>query len=123
MYKFGKKSLENLSTCHPDLIEIAERVVVDMDISCQSGMRGEVEQDILYKKGYSKLKYPESAHNNIPSLAGDFVPCPSYWNSIPELVRMRELFSYWAGMLGYKLKPMIIFKDGTGDYPHVELDI
>lgn len=123
MYKFGKKSLENLKTIHPDLQEIALLVLQEIDLSCQSGMRNQEEQDLLYKKGYSKLRYPNSAHNSDPSMAGDFVPCPTYWSSIPELVRMRESFSFNAGLLGYKLKPMIIFSDGTGDYPHVELDV
>jgi hypothetical protein len=130
MYKFGKRSQANLNTICVPIQEIAYEVLKTMDISCQSGERGELEQNELYKKKVSKLKFPASAHNQKLIIedfvsgvkAGDFVPCPSYWSSIPELVRMRELFNFHAGKLGYKLKPMIIFKDGSGDYPHIEID-
>jgi hypothetical protein len=129
MYKFGKRSQSNIDTICDPIKEIANEVLKTMDISCQSGERGEIEQNKLYESGASKLQYPFSAHNKhfisfgkkLGVMAGDFVPCPTYWKSIPELVRMRELFNYHAGKLGYKLKPMIIFSDGTGDYPHIEI--
>ncbi len=130
MYKFGIRSQNNIDTICTPIQEIAVEVLKTMDISCQSGERYEVEQNKLFAEKRSKLKYPLSAHNRqyikagkkLGVKAGDFVPCPTYWESIPELVRMRELFNYHAGKLGYKLKPMIIFSDGTGDYPHIEID-
>ena len=76
-------------------------------MSCQSGERGEEEQSMLYDAGASKLKYPDSAHNKFYNddtelgvMAGDFVPCPTYWGSIAELVRMRECFTRLSSFIG-----------------------
>jgi hypothetical protein len=121
MARFGTKSQEKLATMDKRIVEIAKAVVQEMNISATYGMRGEAEQNELFNTGYSKLEYPKSAHNNIPSLAGDFQPYPVNWNNLAEFTQMRELFYYHAGRLGYQLKPMIIFSDGTGDYPHIEI--
>lgn len=130
MYRFGERSKKNLITICDPIQEIANEVLKTIDLSCQSGERGKEEQNMMYDSGASKLKYPNSSHNKFYNddielgvMAGDFVPCPTYWGSIAELVRMREEFNYQAGKLGYKLKPMIIFSDGTGDYPHIEIDL
>ncbi len=58
----------------------------------------------------------------MPSNAIDVQPYPVNWDDIPQFVRLRERYFYYAGALGIKLKPMVIFSDGTGDYPHIELD-
>lgn len=85
MFRFGKRSQANLDTICSPIQEIANEVLKTMDISCQSGERGKIEQDKLYESGASKLKYPNSAHNknynndlNLGVMAGDFVPCPTY---------------------------------------------
>ena len=122
MPSFGRKSKEMLETTCEEIQEIANEVIKEMDISCISGFRGEIEQNELFKKGFSKLKYPSSAHNQNPSLAGDFCPFPCNWNDKEDFTRMRELFYYHAGRLGYKLKPLIIFSNGGGDYPHIEIE-
>jgi peptidoglycan L-alanyl-D-glutamate endopeptidase CwlK len=52
--------------------------VTDFSVIC--GFRGEKEQNEAYSSGHSKLKWPQSKHNKIPSEAVDIVPYPIDWN-------------------------------------------
>ena len=54
---FGQRSLENLSTCHPDLVEIMEKVLSYevMDFSIIEGHRTVARQQLLFKDGKSQL--------------------------------------------------------------------
>ena len=44
------------------------------DLAVVCGHRGKDDQDRLYAEGKSKVKWPHSKHNNLPSLAIDVVP-------------------------------------------------
>lgn len=123
MHKFSSKSKKKLETCHPFLQTLCNDVIKVIDITIISGQRGQEEQDELYNKGASELRYPNSSHNHNPSLAVDVAPYPTDWKSKEQFTRMRELFYTFAGKRGIKLKPLIIFSNGGGDFPHIELDI
>ena len=77
-YKFGKRSRERLGKVDPGLrgtlIDALALDIVDMAIIC--GYRGRSEQDRLYAMSppRTKLLYPNSRHNAIPSLAVDVAP-------------------------------------------------
>tara|TARA_R100000458_G_C8274283_1_gene249221 strand:- start:1797 stop:2222 length:426 start_codon:yes stop_codon:yes gene_type:complete len=77
-WSFSQRSLTRLNTCHPDLqLLMAEALAAPecpCDFSITSGHRGQQEQDELYEAGRSKLRYPRSRHNSMPSLAVDAVP-------------------------------------------------
>jgi hypothetical protein len=47
---------------------------IDFKILC--GHREEKEQNEAFNKGNSKLKWPQSKHNSLPSLAVDIAPFP-----------------------------------------------
>ena len=72
---FGKKSLEKLETCHPDLQKIMKlaisRSFVDFGIS--EGMRSVERQKELFDKGLSKIDgvTRKGKHNYDPSQAVD----------------------------------------------------
>lgn len=91
-YKFGKSSLENLRSCHLDLQKVLHRAIEIIDFSVIQGERNEEDQNRAYTQGRSKLKYPQSKHNNHPSLAVDIVPYPIDWND-------RERFCLLAGVI------------------------
>jgi peptidoglycan L-alanyl-D-glutamate endopeptidase CwlK len=78
MFFLSERSANNRDTCHPNLIELIDASIIttSIDFSVISGGRGEKEQNLLYEKGYSKLKYPHSKHNTIPSHAFDAQPYP-----------------------------------------------
>ncbi len=76
MPKFGKKSSVELSTCHPTLQKLFNKVVKTYDCAVRCGYRGQVDQDEAYVQGRSSVKYPDGKHNRIPSLAVDVYPYP-----------------------------------------------
>ncbi len=77
-YLFSRRSLSRLETCHPDLILLMREVIASPDCPCDvtvlCGYRGQEEQDQAFASGNSKLRYPQSRHNRIPSLACDVAP-------------------------------------------------
>ena len=95
MPSFGKGSRDNLNSADKRLILVFQEVVKRFDCSVISGRRGKAEQNRLFKIGKSKLTYPDSKHNPVPSLAVDV--CPYY----PDGGKIRwndtKGFAYFAG--------------------------
>lgn len=58
MFKFGKKSKQNMQGLHPELIRVLERGIqnsrIDFGIGASGGLRTEQQQKDLYEKGLSK---------------------------------------------------------------------
>jgi len=108
MPKFGKKSLENLNTCDPRLIEIFTEVVKTWDCTVLCGHRGQVEQDKAYTEKRSKLKFPQSKHNAYPSKAVDVAPYYANvgiaWNDLGGFYMFAGYVMRVAEELGYKLR-------------------
>ena len=81
-HRFGKRSSDKLSTCHPLLVSVANRAleVSPYDFSIIHGWRGEDVQNALYDSGASTKRWPDSMHNHTTeddrplSLALDFAP-------------------------------------------------
>jgi len=77
-YRFSQRSLSRLQTCHPDLQLLMVEALGDPECPCDMsvlcGYRGEEEQNAAYASGASKLKFPQSRHNQTPSLAVDVAP-------------------------------------------------
>ena len=75
-YYFGRKSKERLETVDRRLSYILNKTLKSglIDVSVLQGERYEDEQNDLFEKGLSKLKFPESKHNSKPSLAIDAAP-------------------------------------------------
>ena len=74
MPNFGKTSKSRLGMCHPKLQLVFNEVIKVYDCSVLCGERNKEEQDYVYSMGWSKLKYPDSKHNKVPSEAVDVVP-------------------------------------------------
>ena len=92
MPNFGTRSQNNLSEAHPDLQKVFNEVIKHFDCAVIEGHRGQEEQDKAFHSGKSKLKFPESKHNQSPSLAVDVVPWPVDWND-------EKRFYYFAGFV------------------------
>lgn len=73
MNRWSKRSKMNLYTCHDDLRELFDRVLIRMDCSVICGYRNEHEQNRLYPE-FTELRYPDSKHNTYPSNAVDVIP-------------------------------------------------
>ena len=79
MAKFGKRSRRNLVGAHKDLQRLFNEVVKTFDCAVLCGHRNSREQDRAFHEGRSKLRFPNSNHNSLPSLAVDVVPWPIDW--------------------------------------------
>ena len=82
MSTFSSRSLDHLSTCHPDLIALFTEVVKTYDCSVICGHRDEADQEAAFNKGNSKVHFPNSKHNGLPSDAADVMPYPIKWDDI-----------------------------------------
>lgn len=128
MPNYSRKSSEKLGTCDDRLQLIFNEVIKQFDCSILQGHRGEEEQNEKYRNGLSKVQYPNSKHNSLPSLAVDVAPYPIDWND-------RERFCYFAGYvkgiassLGIKLRwggdwdrDTQVKDNNFDDLPHFEL--
>lgn len=76
-YKFGKRSMNKLNTCHRDLIKIHELSISRslLDYSIIEGNRSIERQQKLFKDGKSKIDgiTKKGKHNLIPSEATDIM--------------------------------------------------
>ncbi len=120
MPKFGARSLKARKTLHPKLQEIVDEAIKHFDFSIIAGHRGEKEQNEAYKKGTSKLKYPLSQHNTIPSRAVDLAPYPVDWKDLEGFIQLSKLIKSIAEGKGIKIRCGVdwrLFRD----YPHYEL--
>jgi len=131
-YSFSKLSLDRLNTCHPDLQRLFNEVIKNYDCSILCGYRGEQEQNLAFAKGASKKKFPESKHNQTPSLAVDVMPYPVDWSSTKaNLCRLYHFVGYvkaTADLLGIRIRcgadfnsNGVFFDDKWLDLPHFEL--
>ena len=92
MPKFSQSSLSKLSTCHLDLQWLFNEVIKYFDCTIICGRRTEADQNQAFAEGKSKLKYPNSKHNKIPSLAIDVCPFPINWKD-------RDRFYFFGGFV------------------------
>ncbi len=92
---YSRESKENLSECHEDLQKIFNEVIKYFDCTVLCGHRGDADQNMAYMKGFSKLKYPQSKHNRVPSMAVDVVPYPLDWK---DTNRMYHFGGYVKGI-------------------------
>lgn len=126
--KFSQRSLKHLQTCHIDLQRLFTEVVKYYDCAVICGHRGEYEQTEAYETGKSKLKFPQSLHNKLPSLAIDVVPCPINWNNKEQFYHFIGFVMATATHMGIRLRSGA---DWDGDFdlkdqsfmdlPHFEL--
>lgn len=116
----GKKSLNRLSTCDEKLQKLVKELSSKMEITVLCGHRGEADQEAAFKAGNSKLQYPNSKHNSLPSKAVDIAPYPIDWKDLKRFNEMCNKVESIAAKLGIKIRLGRTFK--FVDMPHVELD-
>ena len=97
MPSFSKSSTERLEQCDPRIQEVLQEVVKHFDCTVMCGHRGEEEQNEAFRTGRSKLEFPRSKHNGLPSMAVDVAP---YYPGTPH-IRWNDTggFRYFAGFV------------------------
>ena len=132
--KYSKISKSRLGEAHKDLQVVFKEVLKHFDHSIICGHRGEQEQDTAFESGFSKVKFPNSKHNQLPSMAVDAVPFPIDWNDTKRMIHFAGYVMATAKM--FKEKGLITHNFRWGgdwdrdtelkdnvfqDYPHFEL--
>lgn len=74
MNKWSKQSKENYRTLHPDLKILADEVLKLHDCTIRQGYRDKDTQNKYFRNGTSKVEWPNSKHNLMPSEAIDLSP-------------------------------------------------
>lgn len=100
---FSARSKANLDTCHHDLKRVLEAAIKRTDFTVICGHRTRANQEIAFREGRSKLRYPDSKHNKIPSRAVDVAPCPLDWDDIQSFRDMAKVILEVAKELGVEL--------------------
>lgn len=129
MPKLSKLSKERLSTCDVRLQEICNEVIKHIDFTVLIGYRDQKDQDLAFKNGTSKLKWPNSKHNSFPSKAVDIAPYPIDWHNRDRFcllagwmlctAKQKGIKLRWGGDWNRNYNP----KDETfQDFPHFEID-
>lgn len=129
---FGARSKSNLASVHPRLVAVATRALAlsAVDFTVIEGHRGREAQEDAYKRGASKVRFPNSAHNRQPSCAIDVIPYPfkgwndaDAWREIAKgffaAAKLEDITIRWGGNWSTKSAT----DKGTGfvDMPHFEL--
>jgi peptidoglycan L-alanyl-D-glutamate endopeptidase CwlK len=115
MPSFGSTSKERLSTIDHRLRMACEEAIKLYDFTVLVGHRTEQEQNKAFAEAKSKLHWPKSKHNQLPSLAVDIAPYPIDWNDTKRFYYLAGLMKGCAAKLGYKLRWGGDW-DGDGDF-------
>lgn len=101
MYTFSARSTKQLTTCHPDLQKLFLEVIKHYDCSILQGYRDRREQNKFQEEGRSKVRWPHSKHNILPSRAVDAVPYPIGWNTEWEEAYEKEMIFFAGLVIGF----------------------
>jgi peptidoglycan L-alanyl-D-glutamate endopeptidase CwlK len=128
MAKFGKSSIERLSTCHKDLQKVFNEVIKYVDCSVLEGHRNEERQNKLFEEGKTKVKYPKGRHNSSPSRAVDVTPYPVDWDDrerqtlfagfVLGIARSMDIKLRWGGDWDMDFE---VIDNRFDDFPHFEI--
>jgi peptidoglycan L-alanyl-D-glutamate endopeptidase CwlK len=131
---FGARSLKSLNNVHPKLRAVMEKALQEgpQDFTVICGYRDKAGQDAAWKAGATKVKYPNSAHNQSPACAVDVIPYPFTSWTDPAMLTAWKAIADAVMKAGTDLKTPIrcggdFNRDGNKttsdawDKPHFEL--
>jgi len=110
---WGQKSLDKIATCDERLQLVLYAAILHMDLQMVYGHRDKKAQTQAFESGHSKVQWPNSKHNAIPSKAFDVIPYPGGWpkeghpdyhKHIAKFYYMGALIKVIAFSLGISLK-------------------
>lgn len=107
--KYSKTSRRRLDTCTPNIQRLMEAVLPHWDHSILCGHRTEAEQTKAYRGGFSKVQYPNSKHNSLPSTAVDIQPYP--WKD--DAQGLKELYMFIGFVRGMAVSMGINIRCGA----------
>lgn len=73
------------------LVRLVEEVSKNFPLMVICGHRGEAEQNAAFEAKKTKVRWPNSKHNFMPSKAVDLAPTPLDWNNKAAFVALATL--------------------------------
>ena len=128
MARFGRTSLRKRQDADTRWQEILDEAIKHYNFSIVWTHRNRESQNVAHASGNSKLEWPKSKHNALPSLAVDIIPYPTGWSDLTEFREMATYIYAAAMKLGYKIKWGGHWKNYTGkgdldrDWAHFQLE-
>ncbi len=119
MPRFAPGSLACYATLHPDLQRVCDLAITVTDFTILCGHRDAKGQEEAWLKKVSKLRWPNSRHNSLPSEAMDLVPHPLDWEDTRSFHYLAGVVMTAAASLGVELVWGGSWK--MRDLPHFEL--
>jgi peptidoglycan LD-endopeptidase CwlK len=104
MPQFSRRSLDNLATCHPALQLLFQEAIKEADFVVLEGHRGREAQNKAFRDGKSGLPWPNSKHNQVPSLAADVAPWPLDWEDTGRFKTLATVIKAAAGRLNISIE-------------------
>ncbi len=122
----SEQSLARLNTCHPGLIAVCRELIKQYDFAVLCGHRSKDEQNKAFQRGSSRLIYPQSPHNRMPSHAVDLAPYPVDWRNLARFREMWHRFDALARLMRERGEIESEFEWGgewntLKDFPHIEI--
>lgn len=132
MATFGKASLAQRATLHPDLQKVLDEAIKTFDFSIHCSFRNKQDQDAAFASKASKVKWPNSRHNITPNTeAADCLPYPfkkEDWKDLSRFARMMGHLESAAVRLGIPVElgmdwdmDQSTIDESFRDYPHIQL--
>lgn len=126
---FSREEEKILETVDARLVSVLRAARARMPFKVIEGHRGEARQNKLFAEGKTKVRFPNSKHNSLPSLAVDIAPLPIDWNN-------RQRFAELAAIVFDEAKKRNVRLRWGGDWnrngdwrdetfldmPHFEID-
>lgn len=129
MPHFGLRSRAQLLTAHPDLQKLFNEVIKHYDCSVTEGHRSKQDQDRYFRDGTSQVQWPNSKHNQTPSLAVDVYPYPINFKQTERFYHFAGFVLGTAKMMGIPIRwggdwdqDNDLYDSRFMDLPHFELD-
>lgn len=128
MPQFSERSARILSTADKRLQALFNEVVKTYDCTVLCGHRGKEDQEEAYRTGKSKVLWPHSKHNRMPSLAVDVAPFPIDWKDMNRFYHFAGYVIRTAQDLGINVRSGLDWNGNLDlkdqnfmDAPHWEL--
>lgn len=128
MPTFSARSAAVLADAHPDLQRLFNEVVKYVDCTILESHRGQERQVEMFETGRSKVTWPFSKHNTIPSVAVDVAFYPVEWENWKKWYFFGGFVKGMAGAMGIQVRwggdwnSNNVFTDQQfHDMPHFEL--
>lgn len=111
MYKYSKNSLKKLQAVDYRLVLLFTKIIDYYDHTILTGHRTHQEQTKAFLQKRSKVSWPNSKHNSVPSRAIDVAPWPipdnwgaDNWKDLVHFYEFAAIVRYEANKMGIAIR-------------------